>query len=100
MKLSEYKNINDLKQLNFEAITSLLFEFRTMILDKISKSGGFLTESLASVESIVALNNELEDNYLFYNDNKTLYTQLIVNGDVKNISDLKYLMLRTIELKF
>lgn len=89
MKLSEYKNINDLKQLNFEAITSLLFEFRTMILDKISKSGGFLTESLASVESIVALNNELEDNYLFYNDNKTLYTQLIVNGDVKNISDFK-----------
>lgn len=85
MKLSEYKNITTLKNLNINTINDLLSDMRILILDKISKNGGFLNESLSSIELIAAINFELENDVLFYNNDNSLYTQLILNGQISLI---------------
>ncbi len=81
MRIFNYSDISELNSLNNEELSIFINDIRNLIIDKISKNGGFLAENLANTEVITSLFlNISENNLFFYNNNHAFLTQLLLEN--------------------
>ncbi|MCL1911853.1 MAG: 1-deoxy-D-xylulose-5-phosphate synthase [Leptospirales bacterium] len=80
--LDNIKSVNDIKNLNFKALTQLSDDVRNFIIDSVSQTGGHLASSLGTVELTVALHYAFNtpDDRIIWDVGHQTYAHKILTG--------------------
>lgn len=91
MEVTEIKNPDFLKDLNYTECEQLANDIRRFLIESVSRTGGHLSSNLGVVELTIALHKVFDSPYdkIFFDVGHQCYTHKILTGRAKDFSGLR-----------